>query len=398
MPYLAIKKVKGRYYGYMQESYREGGSVRTRTVEYLGAIKPAVAQQYQATRRQLGQADMAALVQSVRDASIAATRAPETPIEPPKAPVATDTPTTTPERPSARFQRMLVNGKFETVDTKTGELIETPQPVITTAQEEAKPALTFPKGFDQLPVGRHALQTAHRRYRERLVKLGIDPATMPTVSFAYGHPDGLKRNRDGSFTVTVSRNPKRRSPIRRDLLWQHYRQALAQGYLATIEAEQPELHHQLHTTLSRSHNAAKRLLWEAIAHAPDQRLGIGLSLHLLVWDRLPRSLAKKAEAKDYGQHSFDTINDWQGEAAFILAETSKRGGWNNVLGSYQNTIRKHKAMITRRKNDLAEAGLLDRLSGKRRKILRQIVEAETKLAAVKNLKARAQLLRRVLVV
>ena len=103
MPYLAIKKVKGRYYGYMQESYREGGSVRTRTVEYLGAIEPAVAQQYQTTRRQLGAADMAALVQSVLDASTAATRTPETSIEPSAAPEATDTPPTPPNRPPARL-------------------------------------------------------------------------------------------------------------------------------------------------------------------------------------------------------------------------------------------------------------------------------------------------------
>ena len=73
MAYLAIKKVKGRFYGYLQESYRDGASVRTRTVEYLGAIEPKVAEQYRATRRQLGQADMAALVQSVRQASAAAT-------------------------------------------------------------------------------------------------------------------------------------------------------------------------------------------------------------------------------------------------------------------------------------------------------------------------------------
>ena len=73
MPYLAVKKVKGRYYGYLQESYREGGKVRTHTVQYLGAIDPAVAQQVKDTRRQLGQVDMAALVQSVRKATETAT-------------------------------------------------------------------------------------------------------------------------------------------------------------------------------------------------------------------------------------------------------------------------------------------------------------------------------------
>lgn len=43
MSYLAVKKVKGRFYAYRQESYREGGKVRTRTIEYLGAIDPGLA-------------------------------------------------------------------------------------------------------------------------------------------------------------------------------------------------------------------------------------------------------------------------------------------------------------------------------------------------------------------
>ena len=139
MPYLAIKKVKGRYYGYMQESFREGGSVRTRTVEYLGAIEPAVAQQVQATRSQLAQTDMGALVQSVREASTAATRAPEAA---PEAQAAPKAPTTTAEPPQPRYERMTVNGRPQLVDIKTGELIE-PQDkeVITTESLDSKPTL-----------------------------------------------------------------------------------------------------------------------------------------------------------------------------------------------------------------------------------------------------------------
>ena len=121
MAYLAIKKVKGRYYGYMQESYREGGHVRTRTVEYLGAVEPAVARQYHATRSQLAQADMKALVQSVRDASQAASRVPEIPAEAPP-PLATDTPPAS-EPPQHRYKRMKVNGTMAVVDTKTGALV-----------------------------------------------------------------------------------------------------------------------------------------------------------------------------------------------------------------------------------------------------------------------------------
>ena len=390
MAYLAIKKVKGRYYGYMQESYREGGSVKTRTVEYLGAIEAKVAQQYQATRKQLGAADMAALVQSVRDASTAATRASDAPPEAQTTQQARKP--TTDDTPEQRYKRMTVNGRTQLVDTKTGELIEPDNRVITTPPP---PGVVFPKGFDKLPIGRGHLQSAHRRYREKLNKLGIDPATMPTVRFAYDHPERLKRHRDGSFTVYVSRNPKRRVPIRRDLLWQHYRQALAEGYLATIEAQHPELHHRLHVALSASHRAGKRLIFDALTHAKGKALGLKLSLQLLLWDSVPRP-TRKADPTAYGVASFDTVNDWQGEAAIILASTAKKGGWEALAKDHENTIRAHKAMITRRRNDLAESGLLDKLSGKRAKILRELLEAETKLKATRNLKARAELLRRVL--
>ena len=57
LAYLAIKKVNGQYYAYVQESYRDGGQVRTRTVEYLGAISPGMASHLTAQRQQQSQTD-----------------------------------------------------------------------------------------------------------------------------------------------------------------------------------------------------------------------------------------------------------------------------------------------------------------------------------------------------
>lgn len=64
MAYLAIKKVNGQHYAYVQESYRDGGQVRTRTVEYLGAITPGMAAHLREQRQQ--QTPTADLVATVR--------------------------------------------------------------------------------------------------------------------------------------------------------------------------------------------------------------------------------------------------------------------------------------------------------------------------------------------
>jgi len=73
LPYLVVRKVKGRFYAYSQESYREGGKVRTRTVSYLGAVDPAVANQVRSTRRKLGQLDIKSTKADVRRLVEAAT-------------------------------------------------------------------------------------------------------------------------------------------------------------------------------------------------------------------------------------------------------------------------------------------------------------------------------------
>jgi len=401
LPYLAIKKVKGRYYGYMQESYREGGSVRTRTVEYLGAMEPAVAQQVQATRKQLGAADMAALVKSVREASAAAIRAPETPTEAETVPPA---PERTTEPPQPRYEGLTVNGKPQLVDMKTGELIEPQdkQVITTETNPTLRPfteALKLPAKIETHKLSRAALHGTHRKSGERLKRLKINPATMPDVVIKYGHPDGLKQRRDGSYIITTSRKPKRGHTLNKTALWRSYRQALSHATLDSIEAERPELFAQLQSQLSESHKAGKRLLFDYIAQTNSGALKIGLSLQLLLWDRMTPPKRQKggiyASAADLGQMSFDTVNDWRSEAALILAEAHK-DGWQKLTDKTAKTVSKQKATITKKRPEIDGLSTLDKLAGKRRKLLRDILEAETKLKASQNLSARVTLIQKML--
>src|SRR4051794_35628168 len=41
MAYVSVKRIKGRRYAYIQESYRVGKKVKTRQVGYIGAVSAA---------------------------------------------------------------------------------------------------------------------------------------------------------------------------------------------------------------------------------------------------------------------------------------------------------------------------------------------------------------------
>lgn len=384
----------------MQESYREGGSVRTRTVEYLGAIEPAVAQQVQATRKQLGAADIAALVKSVRDASTAATRAPETPTEAETAPTP---PERTAETTQPRYERLMVNGRLQLVDMKTGELIEPQdkQVITTETAPTLRPfadALKLPEGIETHKLSRAALHATHRKFGERLKALQINPATMPDVVIKYGHPDGLKRHSSGSYIITTSRQPKQGHTLNKAALWRNYRHALSRATLDSIEAERPDLFAALQRQLSYSHQESKRLLLAHISQTTSGVERIALSLQILIWDKLPapaKPNCQASAARDLGQMSLSTVNSWRDESALILAEAHKNG-WNDLTAKTARTVGKHKAAINKKRREIEGLSRLDKLAGKRRKLLREIMAAETKLKATEQLAKRQQILREIL--
>ena len=220
---------------------------------------------------------------------------------------------------------------------------------------------------------------------------------MPDVVIKYGHPDSLKHDRKGAYVVAASRNPKRTHSINKASLWKHYRQALSAATLDAIEGERPDLYATMQSALSDSHHEGKRLLFEHIHQTNSEVRAIGLSLQLLIWDKLPqpkhRRGASAADPADVGQYDFSTVNDWRGEAVLMMAEAHKLG-WNGMTEKLTKTERKHRSTITRKRNEIDKLSRLEILAGKRRRLLREIVATETKLSAARNLQSRAQILRR----
>ena len=113
MSYLAVKRVKGRYYAYRQESYREGGKVRTRTVEYLGAVDGALANKIKA-----GEIDTVPAQGEVEaDQNTAETVRDVTPAIAPTPPKVLST--SKPKKPSSDHIRMRLNDEIALVEEAT---------------------------------------------------------------------------------------------------------------------------------------------------------------------------------------------------------------------------------------------------------------------------------------
>lgn len=396
MAYLAVKKVKGKYYAYKQESYREGGKVRTRTVEYLGAIEPAIAKQIQTTKTKVGAVEIDSLVDSIRQQAQTATknsRSPKVNRTPP-------TPIKEPEKAAETKAQIQVNDSPALVNTETGELLKTYDRVITTDKNPSRPfsqSLKLPKDLEKYGISETALLRTHARYGNRLKDLGMNPSYMPDVQIKYGHPDRLDRSKNG-FVVYVSRRTQnKRNKSNKTQLWKHYRQALSSAYLEAIEQGRPDLYHDLTIELDHSHKEAKKLLFDSIKYSAKAGTKTGLSLQLYLWDKIPKSVQAKSNPEDFGQVDFSTVNDWRAETTIILSEAQK-SGWDGLINRQKSARRKAKSAITKKKNQLRDAGFFERvknkLSGKHRRIIREIMSKEKQLQSIDRLDDRIKAIRK----
>lgn len=240
------------------------------------------------------------------------------------------------------------------------------------------------------------MERTQARFADRLQAMGVDPSAMPAITIRYGHPDELRRQQDGSYVITASRRTQnKRHQLNKTKLWHHTRQALGMAYLDAMAVNRPELHHQLQSELDPSHQATKRMLVNHLAAAKGTVERLGLSLQLSIWHSVPQRLINRQSAEELGQASFQTLKDWRTEAAFVLAEAHK-SGWDGMADRNTKARGKLRSAITRQKNQLDNMGVLQkvsaRLSGKRRKIIREIMTKEAKLRSIDQLEQRQRIL------
>lgn len=401
MSYLVVKKVKGRYYAYRQESYREGGKVRTRTIEYLGAIDPTLAGRIKSGK-------VTEVPRPTEPEIITITVTPVGAINN-VAPVDTDAAAIKLSKLKNQHDKVLledkiqmtVNSEVMLVDRHSGEIVKSFGPVITTKDSNV-PSRPFSESL-KLPsledygVSTTAIRGTHARYGKRLSELKINPSHMSDVKIEYGHPNGFCAKKDGSYSVVVSRRSNnKRHPVNKTELWKSYRQALSHSFIGAVELGQPQLYNDVRLAFDHHYRESQKLAFQAISLSTDPLTKLGLSLQLKLWGRLPAWVKEQASPEELGQINLNRQAGWRDEAAEVLAEVQK-SGWEGMDKRVRDTRAKLKSRITKRLNVMSDASLLGkaslRFSGKRRRLFCEIREAEVKLQAVEQLEHRLRFLK-----
>ena len=100
----------------------------------------------------------------------------------------------------------------------------------------------------------------------------------------------------------------------------------------------------------------------------------------------------KSDPLAYGQMDFATVNNWKAETVFVLAQVEK-SGWDGVQDNCKKSIAKLKSHITRKRNQIDDLKFHEKLAGKRRKLIRQIMKTESQLKAAQSLQSRLQIIK-----
>ena len=148
----------------------------------------------------------------------------------------------------------------------------------------------------------------------------------------------------------------------------------------------------MRTALDTHYADGKRLALEAIKLSRNPGACWRLSLQIMVWGIIPAWNRDQASPAELGQYQEGKLKGWRAEAVSVLADVQKLG-WEELEQRNRNTRKKLKATITRRTNEWRRTTLTDRLSGKRRRLMKDIREAEKKIQTLERLEFRMKILR-----
>jgi len=353
LPYFVIKKVKGRHYGYEQESYREGGMVKTRTVAYYGTLDTGDVKKIRQLRDGSGRINIAQVRQIVGCST----------------------------SKSVEVSHTNKRTKVRVTDDKPIENIDHP----------FTQGLKLPKTLDKYNLSATAFQKTHMRFGARLKALGIDPFVMPDVHIKYGHPSGYRKDRKGYYVVKVSRKSQTQFPINRKELWQNYRLALAQSFLDGLKQADAVGFNKLKNRLDSYYKESQQFNILAIQSTASTSDKLKLSLHILLSAYLPLWNRQYTLSDDVGFHTNESLKGWQTEATFIIADIQKLG-WNKIKSTNDRQRKKLQRKISTRLKAWKQASTLDKISGKRRKYIREIMQAESQLKALEWLEKRQKII------
>ena len=366
MAFFTIKHINGRDYLYRQESYREGGQVRSRS-QYICPIDPAVATQFKATRSRFGVLDIKATAEDVQDVVESLLPNPEAPETKSRDVHSNDC------NPLILWRELDGETKALWVDRKTGEILKEKTSIFNTTKSTENPPSEFEKAdtpktpakpdttfrtlavsanVEKHGISRTAIEGAHRQLLKQMKADGLNTTNIPRIKIGYSIAAKVEvyRRFTGGYRVTVpllkrsaatkalSKLPDRRTKsgrrapmvyqeptkgVRSDF-WREYRRALALTYLDALETQNPEKFKSLRNTLKPLYQEQNAAISSYIKNTNmNNRLGLTLQFrqngHLSGW------IKSHLSAGHFGLPDHKARKDWKADCAALMAENPPTG-------------------------------------------------------------------------
>jgi len=363
MTYRVVKKINGSHYLYEQETYREGGKVRTRS-QYLGAVDPVVIKKLKAR----GEPLEAALMPTEPETAIPAETETDPTIkytvtaidaEPLKTPVA---PQDNPSAFKPRAKPKLNNTNNE--KSKPAEIVRSQ-------------LLRIKAKVERHNISRAALEAEHRRFTRHMEGLGLKTDDIGRVLVGTGKKVRCRRQRSGNYVITIPRFKTKKTkgdigPATRTAFKREYRKALAGTYLDAIKAQDPKYYARLEQNLSAAFKAQNKAIARYLMNSKRKpSANIGLTLHFYHSKMLSNWSKFHISSETLGLADHERRDGWRQDAIATMAEIQQRG-WSQTYSKYMNELSKVESLTLRKLSECQKMSVMDRLSGKRRVARREL--------------------------
>jgi len=362
MSYRVVKKINGCHYLYEQETYREGGKVRTRS-QYIGAVDPMLVKRLKSRGEPLEAALMSP--------------EPETII-----PAPPDT------EPTIKYAVSAVSTAPHTSPSQLDDNPPTPpqksEPRLNTTKKETADhsnisrsrRLKIKAKVERHNISRTALEAEHRRFTRHMQGLGLKTDDIGRVLVGVGKQVRCRRGHSGNYVITVPRFKTKKAkgdvgPATRTAFKREYRKALAGTYLDALKAQDPKYYAGLEQNLSKAFEAQNKAISSYLMNSGwklSQK--IGLTLHFIHSKMLSDWTKAHVASEKLGLADHERRDDWRQDAQAMMAEI-QRYGWSKAYSKYMTELSKAESLMLRKLGEYRKSGTLDRLSGKRRKYARE---------------------------
>jgi len=363
MSYRVVKKINGSHYLYEQETYREGGKVRTRS-QYLGAVDPAVIKRLKLR----GEPLEAALMPSEPEELVT---------------------TKTETEPTIKYKVTVVDdpppeASPQSIDNTLQQKLKS-QPKLNTTKKKSPKAdkdrrsqpLRIKANVELHNISRTALEFEHRRFTRHMEGLGLNTERMGRVMVGVGKNVRCRRQRSGNYVITIPRFKTKKKmgdigPATRTAFKRQYRKALAGTYLDAIKAQNPKYYAGLEQNLSTAFKAQNKAIGRYLMNSkrkPSQN--IGLTLHFLHSKMLSNWSKLHIPSEKLGLADHERRDDWRQDAVAIMAEIQQRG-WSQTYAKYMTELSKVESLTLRKLTECQKMTMIDRVSGKRRAARREL--------------------------